>query len=152
MIHACDIAITSIIKREAKFYKDEQGQKQPIDLRPEIEAGLIKEVEVPDQEIFSFREILSPSFLPSLDAGELEAIAFLHQAKQNNQYRFCSADGLAIKSLGAIGLRHRSVSLGEVFEELRINFNLPPRYSKVFFEKMLIEGFRDSHLYVRPRS
>lgn len=152
LTHACDIAITSIIKREAKFYKDEQGQKQAIDLNPEIEAGVIKEIEVSNQEALSLREVLKPAFLPSLDAGELEAIAFLHHARQKNQYRFCSADGLAIKSLGAIGLRHQSISLGEIFGELRINFNLPHRYSKIFSEKMLVEGFRDSHLYVQSKN
>jgi hypothetical protein len=148
LIHACHIGVTSIIKREARFYKDVQGHKHSIDLKKEIETGLIKEIEVSNEAVVSLGRILNPSFLPSLDEGELEAIAFLYSLKQKNLYRFCSADGLAIKSLGAIGLRHHSISLEEVLNKQRINLNLPQKYSKAFFEKMLGEGFRESHLYL----
>lgn len=149
LTHACDIGVTSIIKREVKFYKDRQGQKRTIGLKTEVDAGLIREIEVSNEDVLSLGRTLSSSFLPSLDEGELEAIAFLYSSKRENQYRFCSADGLAIKCLGAIGLRHLSISLEELFEKQCINVKLPQRYSKGFFEKMLGEGFRDSHLYLQ---
>ncbi len=147
--HACIIGVTSIIKREARFYKDGQGQKQSIVLKPDIEAGLIREIEVANKDVSSLGGVLNPNFLPSLDVGELETIAFLYCSNQKNQYHFCSADGLAIKCLGAIGLRQHAISLEDLFDQLRINFALPQKYSKVFLKKMLGEGFRDSHLYLQ---
>ena len=151
LTHACDIGITSIIKREARFYKNEEGQKQAIVLKPEIDAK-IREIEVSNEDILALGRALNSSFLPSLDDGELEAIAFLYCSKEKQRYRFCSADGLAIKCLGALGLRHHSISLEKLFEQLSINHNLPQRYSNSFFEKMLGEGFRDSHLYLQKNN
>lgn len=148
LIHACNIGVTSIIKKETKYYKL-QEKKRSIDLNIDIKAGLIQEIEVSNGDLIRLREILNPPFSLSLDSGEQEAIAFIFGVKRD--FRFCSADGLAIKCLGALGLRNNSVSLEEVFEQKKINYKLPRQYSKNFSESMLAEGLRESHLYVQRK-
>ena len=44
--HACNAAVTSIIKREVRYYKDLEGYKKPIELSKDIESqkGSAKQV------------------------------------------------------------------------------------------------------------
>lgn len=151
LTHSCQIALSSVIKQEVRFYKDQQGQKQPIQLETDISTQRIEILEVSSDKVASLVSILNPAFLPALDEGELEAIAFLYSLRPKEPYYFCTADGLAIKCLGALGLRHCSLSLEALFTLVKINHPLPPRYSKAYFDKMLQEGFRDSHLYQKHK-
>lgn len=147
LTHSCQIALSSVIKQEVRFYKDSQGQKLPIDLDPDIAANRIEVIEVPGDNVASLVATLNPAFLPALDEGELEAIAFLYSLRLKEPYYFCTADGLAIKCLGALGLRHCSLSLEALLQQVKISYSLPSRYSKAYFDRMLQEGFRDVHLY-----
>jgi len=149
LTHNCEVGVSSIIRQESRFYKNAQGHKLPIDLQPDIEASKVLQIEVASEKMKALVKKLNPAFLPALDEGELEAIAFLFGLEPKDPYYFCTADGLAIKCLGALGLRNRSLSLEELFKQLRITYFLPPKYSKAFFDKMLQEGFRDGHLYLR---
>ena len=151
LVQSCDIGVSPIIKQEAKFYKDNHEQKKTINLNPDIEAKRIHEIDVASASISSLVAKLSPSFLPALDDGELEAIGFLDSLQRKEPYYFCTADRLAIKCLGALGLRQRSLSLEELFIQHKIAHSLPQHYSKSFFDKMLQEGFRDQCLYIKNR-
>jgi hypothetical protein len=152
VIHACSAAITPIIKREVRFYIDGQGRKQQIDLHMDIQAKKIEEIVVSIEEFSSLEAILNNFFLQSIDAGEREVIAFLYHSQRKDEFLFCTADMLAIKCLGVLGLRYQGLSLQELFTKLHISINhLPSRYiqahSKEVFERMLIEGFQEAHLH-----
>ncbi len=151
VIHACHAAVTPIIRRECRFYKDEQGQKKSIDLSKDISDQKIEEIPIPLEIFNSFHRVLKDPFLEGIDEGEREAIAFLYTSKQKDPYLFCTADQLAIKCLGVLGLRRQGMSMQELFEKLKLKTNLPNRYlqtrSKQHFEKMLNEGFQESHLH-----
>ena len=90
VINSCSAAVTPIIKREAHFYKDEQGCKKPIELDQDIESQKVEEIQVSLNDFSCLNEILNDFFLQSIDDGEREAISFLYNTRQSNQYLFCT--------------------------------------------------------------
>jgi hypothetical protein len=149
----CHVAVTPIIRREAKFYRDDKGQKISIDLDLEISSKKIEEIPVSIQVFSRLHTTLNRTFLAGIDQGEREAIAFLN-ASPRERYLFCTADLLAIKCLGVLGLRNQGISVEGLLTMLKIKANLPPRYlqshSKKVFERMLNEGFQEAHLHKEP--
>lgn len=150
IIHACSAAVTPIIKREARFYKDEQGCKKPIELSQDSESQKVEEISVSLKDFSCLDSIPNDFFLQSIDAGEKEAIAFLTPGKAI-RYLFCTADMLAVKCLGVLGLRYHGISLQELLEKLTIKSNplgkVLHTHSKELFDRMLNEGFQESHLH-----
>lgn len=148
VIHAFDVGVTPVILKESIFYRDLQGVRQPIMLSKDIEAQLVKEIPANIGQLITLNELLIPTIQAPLDAGELEAIAFL-KSQENDDYIFCSGDALAVKYIGALGLRHRSVSLEKLLAQKNIKAHLENKYSERIFQKMLSEGFRDSEFLLR---
>lgn len=148
VIKTFDIGITPIILQESCFYKDDCGKKQPIWLKGDIEAKSIREIETSIDQITFLYALLQPNMQSPLDAGELEAIAFLKSQKLD-EHLFCSGDALAVKYMGALGLRHRSISLQKLLEQRGIKTKLEHKYSDNVFQKMLDEGFRDAQFLLR---
>ncbi len=149
IIHACRIAVTPIINREVRFYKDLQGQKQHINLSMHIHTQQIDEIPVSIGEFSHLEKELSIFFLKGIDEGEREAIAFLHSSKKKDDFLFCTADMLAIKCLGILGLRNHGLSMEELLEIscIHTQIPLPKSRSKQLFKKMLAEGFQEMHLH-----
>lgn len=146
VIHSCHIAITPIIRRESRFYKDQQGQKKPIDLSQDIADQKVEEILVPLETFNSLQGVLNNFFLQGIDEGEREAIAFLYKNKQKDLYLFCTADMLAIKCLGVLGLRYQGISMQALLEKINNKAN-KQTHSKQLFEKLLNEGFQEAHLH-----
>jgi len=125
--------------------------KKSINLIQDIESKKLEEISVSHTEFCSLNEILNDLFIHSIDAGEREAISFLYNARKSNQYQFCTADMLAIKCLGVLGLRFHGISLQELCEKLLIPTNCFGNsihiHSKELFERMLSEGFQESHMH-----
>lgn len=151
VIHSCSAAVTPIIRREAHFYKDEMGSRRVIDLIEDIKNKRLEEIEVSLATFHSLTDVLKKSFLEGIDEGEREAIAFLFQNRHKNLFRFCSADMLAIKCLGVLGLSHLGISMEELLGEIKIKPNLSVRYkqthSKELLKRMLAQGFQEAHLH-----
>ncbi len=149
--HSCNAAITPIIKHEARFYRDEQGVKKPIELSQDIESKKVEEIPVSLKDFSCLDDILNNFFLKSIDDGEREAIAFLYNTRQSNEYLFCTADMHAIKCLGVLGLKFHGISLQELFEKLVIKSNPLGNsihaHSKELFGRMVNEGFQESLLH-----
>lgn len=149
--HSCCAAVTPIIRREAKFYKDEAGNRNVIDLIEDIKNKRLEEIEVSLTTFHSLGDVLKKSFLEGIDEGEREAISFLYQNRHKNLFRFCSADMLAIKCLGVLGLSHLGISMEELFEKIKLKPDLSVRYkqthSKELLKRMLAQGFQESHLH-----
>ncbi len=143
-----DIGVTPIILQESRFYRDISGNRKPIDLQSDIKGKLIREIKTSIEQIQLLHTLLHPNIQSPLDAGELEAIAFLKSQKLE-EHLFCSGDALAVKYLGALGLRQRSISLQKLLEQKGIKTNLEPKYSDSLFQKMLNEGFRDAQFLLK---
>jgi hypothetical protein len=145
IIHACQAVVTPIIRHEVKFYKDAEGQKQPINLSKDIEDQKIEEISVSLEIYNALQHVLTASFLEGIDEGEREALAFLHSSRQSS-YLFCTGDLLAIKCLGVLGLK--GVSLQDLLEQFKIGSNRHYKnHSRELFEKMLNRGLVESHLH-----
>lgn len=150
VIHSGQIAITPIIRREVKFYRDKLGEKKPINLSEDIASKKIEEIEVSLETFTSLPMFLKDSILDGIDDGEREAIAFLHANKRKETYLFCTADQLAIKCLGVLGLSHFGISLQELLDSIKIKSHFLHKdvtYCKTHFDKMLSEGFGERHLH-----
>jgi hypothetical protein len=148
VVHAFDVGVTPVILNESLFYKDSQGARKPILLRKDIDAQLIREIQTTVDQLAALHGLLKPTIQSPLDPGELEAIAFLKSQKKDD-YIFCSGDALAVKYVGALGLRYRSISLQKLLEQKNIKVILENKYSDGIFQKMLNEGFRDSTFLLR---
>ncbi len=148
VIRTFDIGITPIIVQESRFYKDSQEKKIPILLKDDIEAKSIRVIETSMGQIAHLYTFFHPNIQSPLDPGELEAIAFLKSQKVDD-HLFVSGDALAIKYIGALGLRHRSISLQKLFELRGIKAKLEHKYYDSRFQTMLDEGFRDSQFLIR---
>jgi len=151
VIHSCNAAVTPIIRREARYYNNERGNRNVIDLIEDIKNKRLEEIEV-SMEIFqSLSNVLKKTFLEGIDEGEREAISFLYQNRKKNLFRFCSADMLAIKCLGVLGMSHLGISMEELFEKINLKPDLSTRYkqthSKELLKRMLAQGFQESHLH-----
>lgn len=134
------VAVTPIIREETRFYRDQGGRKRPIN----IKEPLVTIIDTSIQDYTVLGKVLNPQFLFGIDDGEREAIGYIYNRKQGGHTRFCTADRLAVKCLGVLGLRHCSVSLESLLPSKKI---LPP-YSQNALEKGLIEGFQEAHLYL----
>ena len=146
--HSFDIGVTPIIIMESRFYRDASGAKQPICLMQEIESKTIQKIETSIEQITLLHDLLRSGMQHPLDAGELEAIAFLKSQKLDD-YIFCSGDALAIKYIGALGLRHRAISLQKLLEKRSIKAKLEHKYSDSVFQMRLNEGFRDAKFLLK---
>ncbi len=145
VLQACHGAVTPIILREARFYRDSQGQKLPINLNKDVVDQKIEELSVSIETYNALQNVLRDSFLEGIDEGEREAIAFLHAFRENNPYLFCTADQLAIKCLGVLNLECQGIALQDLFESIGIKVNPGlKRHSRLLFEKMLNEGAQES--------
>lgn len=98
------------------------------------------------EDFLSLEGVLNDFFLLSIDEGEREAISFLYNTKQKNEFLFCTADLLAIKCLGVLGLRYLGISIQELFKKCNISSNLPSRYiqnhSKKILNECLLKGLQ----------
>lgn len=82
----------TVLRDEVQYFMDKDGKKI-IDLSDLISKGSIIELEATAEEDALLQSCIQPSFLPSLDPGEREALALLKGLRCKN-YLFCTADGL----------------------------------------------------------
>lgn len=154
VIHSCSAAITPIIRSETRFFRDEKGDRTVIDLTENIASGNLQEIDVSAEVFHSLSKVLKKTFLEGIDEGEREAIAFIYHNRNKSLFRFCSADLLAMKCLGVLGLSHQTMSMEELFEKLRIKTPLSHHYkqthSKELLKRMLGQGFAEAHLHKIP--
>jgi hypothetical protein len=147
VLNAYNTAVTPIIRRECRFYRDPQGEKKPIDLHKTIQENRLKEIPVSIQTFDHLPNVLKEPFLRGIDDGEREVIAWLYENRQNTPYRFCTADALAAKCLGVLGLRQHGISVQELLENAHIKSSVGHPLSKQYFDKMLNEGFSEAAMH-----
>lgn len=138
---------STIIENEAFYYQSERGKKG---LNPTswIKNNQITRVDAELSDFALLAKKLSPDFMSSLDAGELEALAIL-MSKKNKDVLFTTADRAAIRALGILGLGNRGLSVEELVKNIRLKRKLPAHLTKKWFEQVVAEGFREQHLWLR---
>jgi hypothetical protein len=92
---------------------------------------------------------VNPTFLDRIHDGELEAIALL-VTDEYIDYRFCTADALAVKAISSLGIGSLGISLEELLTQIRQNKKLPdPSYSKKVFDKNKQTGINEMHKFIK---
>lgn len=135
----CEFLIVRTVVEEAMFYFDDSGQKVFIEL--DESAGTFRAVETDLPTISAFRGRFTKLFLERMDVGEQEALAYL--VEKNRDCMISSADAVAWRTLGLLGLRDQGVSLEEVLGRIGLSGNLEWQFTRAFREKWMAEGFRE---------
>lgn len=140
-----------IIEDEAFYFQSDRGK---IGMNPTewIRKGKVIRLEAELDDFKALEQRLSSDFLASLDAGELEALAIL-MSKSHKDILFTTADKAAVKALGVLGLGFQGVSVEELLihtgAKRKGNSHLPMHFTKKWFQKILVEGFSEQHLWLK---
>ncbi len=139
--HEIYIAST-VIRIEVTHYPDAQCQPVSLDLIPQIEDGIIKEISASAQDLKVLTDKLRPSKI-GLDPGELESIAVIAYNKLQG-LKICVIDKSAIMALAYLDLDEKAISA----EEVLINGGMlsrgkeppNPNFSKKRFDYWVTQG------------
>lgn len=146
------LEIPATIFEDEVFYFKSKDVKRGLSPSKWIDEGKAKRIEAEIEDERHLREMLSENFLLGLDAGELEAIAFLGSKKGHNHF-FVTADRFAIKALGVLGWSDRGISAEELLEQAGAQSSvlkkLPEHLKKKWFKVCLHEGQTERHLWRR---
>jgi len=142
VVDAYQVVVPSIVVRtEAIFFIDRKGSRIEIDLSEEAARNRISVAEMLAADIDAVRLRFTPDFRQRLDAGELEAIAYM-LANTDSGMRFVSADGPAIEAAVMLDDDQRVMALAEVLDLCGMSKPLPRKYSREFTRLHLEEGAR----------
>lgn len=122
------IGVASSAYVEVRFFRDDSGTKHPIDLQPNVTAG---ELTVVYGTAIELQTLYARGVSTRLGAGELESLALV----MNRGMRFCTADGLAVKTMRDLGLYDWWVPL----EELLGTLDPPPGVPEEKYRRAAIE-------------
>ncbi len=140
LVEAYEVLVpATIVRVEAIFFIDRGGQRHEMDLGEEVASGRIGEVEVDAGEIADVAAQFSVDFRERLDAGELEALAYL-MANEAMDLRFVSADGPAIQAVAMLDPDMRVCSLEEALDACGWSKPLDRRFSREFVKENLQKG------------
>ncbi len=141
IISSFEITVSSTIVNEVTFYRDNQQNKHPINLRKYIISKKINKISVPLSMMQIFYQKFDPSFQDRLDPGELELLAHLFNNKNDN-LKICSADSIVFKILGKECMSEHSISLEEILPKNFPKKQIHTQFTKKFKEKYLQDGLQ----------
>jgi len=138
---------STVLREEARFFKNRYDQQVDIDLQTNLSAGQIQEIEATAEELEALTLAATSSFLRSIDEGETEAIAILRGGRFKESV-FCTGDQLAIKAISVFELSDQAVSFERLLNDSGSSIKcLPRHYSEERLKKLLVEGFQERELY-----
>lgn len=143
------ITVTNTIAAEVQFYEGEDGTRYDIDLFKCEEEGIIEIIESEVGEIESVAKKLNPEYAKKVDPGELGAIALIHSGRLGDEFRFCTADGVAIKVMSALGIGSFAVPACKLLEAIGYKKPLPWRYGEEYFKAKLADGLIEKRVALR---
>jgi hypothetical protein len=144
--------VPSIVAREVTHYRDKNNHRVQIDMQSYVKQGKIIELTATVREIQILQEKVNQNFIDRIDDGELEALALLMSGKYND-YRFCTSDTRAIKSMSSLSLGAFGVSLEELLDEIKLRKKLPDQsYSKAAFDRKKAEGLQEQEFFLRKKT
>ena len=144
-IKMCDVTIVRIVAEDEVVFASKAEGKEYIDfgLKPWVEKGLIKIVDVEPREVKAFYEKSNIRDKYDIHPGEMESLAFLYRI--SGDWKFCSSEGPAFAVLGFLGESNQGISLEETLQEIgRKQSSLEWKYTKKFREKYTRMGQVDS--------
>lgn len=141
----------TILEDELFFFTSDKG-KEPLLAATWVQQGKVTRVDAEHSDLHKLTQKLSDNFMRGIDPGEFEALALL-LSKDHKNLHFTTADRMAIKALGLLGLRSRGVSVEELLSNLQAlptkSKKVDTQYTKKYFEKALTEGFSEQALWLK---
>jgi len=140
LVSAYQVIVPSVVMRvEAIFYRNRQGQRVELDLPSEVAAGRIREIEMTSSHVENARARFTPDFRERLHDGEFEALAYLI-TNPDEDIRFVSGDGPAIQAVAMLDSDCRVIALVEALDECGWRKPLPKQFSRDFLKRHVREG------------
>lgn len=125
---------------EVKFFKSRGGgAKVNIDLAADLQANRIERLDADPGDFTALYQKFNQVFVGGIDAGEKEALSLLNSGRFP-EYKFCTADGAAIKALSVMALQDQGVSLEELLTQSGKKMNLKANFCKDFYTKHIANG------------
>ncbi len=141
IIAKCDLYLARTAVDEAHFFLDANGDQQPIDLTPHINANVITVFELKPSDLSDLRAQFDPSYFEKLDPGETESMAYLLRLGEQSQ--ICSADKIVYRVLGRMGRSEQGVSLEEVLSQAGLSRKLGREFCREYREQWTRKGFEE---------
>lgn len=141
IIARCEIHLARTVVEEAHFFLDANGNQQPIDLTPHINAQAITVFDLAPSDLAGLRAKFDPVYFEKLDPGETESLAYL--LKQANECQICSADKIVYRVLGNLHRADQGVSLEEVLNQIGLGRKLGREFSRDYREQWTQKGFQE---------
>jgi hypothetical protein len=118
LLRGHEIAAAESVFREVMYWKDDDGLRYPIDLQPLVSA---RRLEVVGAQVAELTEVVGRIDSRAWGGGELESLA-LALARGD---RFCTADRVARRVMGELGIAEQWVSLATLLRTLDPPIELP---------------------------
>jgi len=139
IVKKVDIFIPSIIiQDQAKFFYTKHRNKVKIDLKSQVERGLIKELLTSVDELKQLSEKLNKMVL-DIHHGEKEALAFIFCHKNEN-YCFCTGDKSAIQALAMLDMKEKGISMEKLLKSIGLTKKLKHHFMDKYFNDWLKKG------------
>lgn len=148
LVSAYEVVVPTVVIDEAHFYPDlDSGERMPIDLRAEVQAGRIHEATASIVKVRALLARFTPGFRERIHPGEAEALAYL-EARSAEDICFVSGDGPAIQAVAMLDLRERAISLFEALQACGHSKPLPAMHRPEFVREHLDKG-SENRIYRR---
>jgi hypothetical protein len=122
LLRGHEIAVAESVFREVMYWKDDAGLRHPIDLSPFVRD---RQVEVLRAHVVELADVVGRIDSRALGGGELESLAIASAHRE----RFCTADRVAKRAMGELGIGELWVSLADLLGALDPPVELPePKY------------------------
>lgn len=142
MLTLCDITIVEKVRDEARFYEDGDGNRQEIDLAPDIASGDVRVVSVPMAQIQDLIATIPVRWHPDMNPGESASLAWLLSQPSEPAYRVCSADHITFRVLGMKRKSEMGISLEEILISIgRVQAKLLRHFTRKYREDVSRQGF-----------
>ncbi len=141
-IELCDVHLPETVIEEAAFHDDDEDERHYIDLSDDIESGRVTTFTVPLSDLQEFQSQFDSQYVGELDPGELEALAFLCNSRED--FVISSGDAIVYRVLGRLGKASQGISLEEILTRIGLQQSaLLHQFTKQFRESVSAQGFQD---------
>jgi hypothetical protein len=142
VLSRCEVFLSrTVAEDEARFYRGTDAD-EVIDVSVDISAGRVTAFEQTPTELKLFFDRFDSIYLPSLDPGEAESLAYL--VKSKDPYLISSGDAIVFRVLGLLNRSEQGISLEEVLQKIGHGRAVSKQYTKQFRDRFTKEGEQDS--------
>ncbi len=134
-----EVIIPTIVVDEAAFYIDDDRNRIPIDIGPDLAAGRVTTYSASADEFAATSAALPSSLRARVHAGELEALTFLRVGGTKDT-ALLTADGGAIEATVILGFSDVAMSLQRALQLCGVTKTLSYEHTEAFITEAKRRG------------